>query len=153
MLLESWELKENGLKREYDEVAGKVKFFAINPPPVIEAIASLQTESAGTRKSITSSLKPDFLERPYVLASTPDPQPTESDVQNVDAILPNGKPIKFTYTINQDDGSMATRNLKGIGVAKLKKLSKEDLSAIGISKKLVGGIWKFFPTEPSTLTP
>jgi len=73
-------------------------------------------------------------------------------VQNVDAIAkPETKEI--SYSINQQDGSITTRTLKGIGVAKLKKLSKEDLAAIGISKKLVGGIWKFFPTEPSTLTP
>ncbi len=150
MLLESWELKENGLKREYDEVAGNVKFFAINPPPVIEAIASLQTESAGTRKSIASSLEPDFLERPYVSASTPDPQLPESDAQNVDAIA-EPEIQEIGYSINQKDGSIATRTLKGISVAKIKKLSKEELKAIGIKKKSIDGTDKFFPIDTKTI--
>lgn len=47
----------------------------------------------------------------------------KSGVQNVDAIAkPESKEISFS--INQQDGSIATRSLKGISVAKLKTGSK-----------------------------
>jgi hypothetical protein len=55
------------------------------------------------------------------------------------------------YSINQKDGSIATRTLKGISVAKIKKLSAEELNVIGIKKKSIDGTDKFFPIKAKTI--
>jgi len=171
MLLQSWELKENGLKREYDEVAGKVKFFAINPPPVIEAIVSLQTESDRTGKSVASSLETDSAKRPYVNASPPDPQPTETDVQNVDAIAPKtaslptaktspddlaaakiayASKLKITYKRNPD-GSLMLKSIRGITEKDFKKLSDGELKALGLYRESKGVTTKYWEIQADRL--
>jgi hypothetical protein len=99
MLLNSWELKKIGLKREYDEVAGKVKFFAINPQQTIEAITSLPIE-----KSLPDEVSSDAI----VVSKT-----------------------KLTYKF-APNGSLVLRSIRGMRVDDFKRLTDDELRALGL---------------------
>ena len=62
-LLESWQLKELGLKREYDEVQGKLKFFPIHSDKALKCLEpdALVSEKATSpaKKSITYQISKD----------------------------------------------------------------------------------------------
>jgi hypothetical protein len=62
-LLESWQLKELGLKREYDEVQGKLKFFPIHSDKALKCLEpdALVSEKATSpaKKSITYQIAKD----------------------------------------------------------------------------------------------
>jgi hypothetical protein len=61
-----------------------------------------------------------------------------------DAIAASKKQI--TYNLNHD-GSVILRSLRGITGKELKRMSDDELKAIGLFKTLIGKDEKFFPTD------
>ena len=126
MLLQSWELKENGLKREYDEVAGRVKFFAINPQLNIKAIEAIAPDTAPV--TIEKSLPDELAVAKITYASK----------------------LKITYKRNPD-GSLMLKSIRGITEKDFKKLSDGELKALGLYRESKGVTTKYWEIQADRL--
>ena len=90
--------------------------------PIIEAIANI------TAPSVENPLPDNDLSE--VIAATAKP--------------------KITYKLNRD-GSVILRSLVGTSIKVLKRMSEDELKAIGLFRTLIGANEKFFPIDPDAI--
>ncbi len=57
---------------------------------------------------------------------------------------------QITYQLNRD-GSVILRSLRGITLKALKRMTDDELKAIGIFRTLIGANEKFFPIDPDAI--
>jgi hypothetical protein len=133
--------KINDLQGEIQEYhRGQLEKDGIFLPPREETVLTISgnfTQKELDKAAKKGAKKPSTIEAPIV--ENPLPDETLSDV-----IATTKKQI--TYNLNHD-GSVILRSLRGITDKLLKRMSDDELKAIGLFKTLRGKDEKFFPND------